>query len=119
MVQGTGRAQKGFCLGYMSVSLLGGELQQLRSYWTKRVYRQCSAEKMVGTTQGGEMSQGHETSGLQRSEGWAERSAAYIEKHHKISCVCSRSISGCGGDVNSRCLPVSLGVLVDRGTLTK
>lgn len=56
---------------------------------------------MVGTTQGGEMSQGHESSGPHRSEGRAERSAVYIKKHHEISCVCTRSVSGCGGDVNS------------------
>lgn len=100
MVQGTGRTQKGFSLGYMSAGHLGGEPEQFRSYWIKCVYRQCSAKKTVGTTQGGEMSQSHETLGPQRSEGQAE-SAAYIKKHHKISCLCTRSISGCEGDVNS------------------
>lgn len=44
---------------------------------------------MVGTTEGGGISQGHETSGLQRSEGQAEISSAYIKKHHKVPCVCA------------------------------
>lgn len=56
---------------------------------------------MMWTTKGGEVSQGHENSGPQRSEGQAEKSVAYLKKHHNYLLCVHRSISGYGGDANS------------------